>query len=93
MVENAVKHGLKSSIRPVEIGVSVGLDEAQLRLRVVSPGPLRADWRSAGAPGVGLSVLARRLALHYPQRHFFTLEQQGGQVIAELRLEGAPCFA
>jgi hypothetical protein len=35
----------------------------------------------------------RRIALHYPGRHAFTLAQQGGAVVATLTLEGEPCSA
>jgi hypothetical protein len=53
---------------------------------------LRPDWRVAGTPGVGLTVLLRRLELHYPDRQKFTLMQAGQHVVAELRLSGLPCL-
>jgi hypothetical protein len=91
LVENAVKHGLKTGQTPVEIAIEAEANEAQLQIRVSSPGVLRPDWERAGDPGVGLSVLSRRLQLHYPDRHDFILRQIGERVVATLRLRGEPC--
>ena len=91
LVENAVKHGLKAGRTPVEVEVTARADGATLHISVVGAGTLQPDWQSAGKQGVGLSVLNRRLQLHYPDRHTFTLRQSGGTVTAELRLQGEPC--
>lgn len=91
LVENAVKHGLKAGQTPVDVAIEAEASEAELQIRVSSPGVLRPDWARAGDPGVGLSVLTRRLQLHYPDRHDFTLRQIGARVVATLRLRGEPC--
>lgn len=93
LVENAVKHGLKAGRARVDIAVEAVAEESGLHLSVTGPGVLRPDWRDAGDPGVGLSVLNRRLQLHYPDRHEFTLRQTGDMVIAGLQLQGEPCSA
>lgn len=91
LVENAVKHGLNAGQAPVEVAIEAEANEAELQIRVSSPGVLRPDWERAGDPGVGLSVLTRRLQLHYPGRHDFMLRQIGERVVATLRLRGEPC--
>ena len=93
LIENAVKHGLKTGIRPLDIAVEATSDGLAMSISVSSNGTLRDDWRTSGNPGVGLSVLQRRLELHYPERHSFDMNQNGDRVIAEIRLQGAPCSA
>lgn len=92
LVENAIKHGLKSGQRPLVVDVAITSDRGSVLMRVANCGSLLPDWRHAGAPGVGLAVLQRRLALHYPGRHDFSLKGSDDEVIAELRLSGAPCL-
>jgi hypothetical protein len=92
LVENAIKHGLRSGRRPLLIEIGVVIDGEHISMRVTSPGTLRPDWRVAGTPGVGLAVLLRRIELHYPNGHQFTLVQTGDHVVAELRLSGLPCL-
>jgi two-component system LytT family sensor kinase len=93
LVENAVKHGLKAGATPLDIVIDAKSDGASLNITVAGNGTLRPDWRTAGSPGVGLSVLRRRLELHYPGRHEFDMRQTGGKVAAELKLQGEPCSA
>lgn len=93
LVENAVKHGLKAGQTPAEVAIEAEANETELQITVSSPGLLRPDWERAGDPGVGLSVLNRRLQLHYPDRHEFILRQIGERVVATLRLRGKPCSA
>ncbi|WP_142251429.1 histidine kinase [Bradyrhizobium sp. UNPF46] len=91
LVENAVKHGLQAGRAHVDVAIEAVADETRLRISVTGPGELRPDWQSAGDPGVGLSVLNRRLQLHYPGRHEFSLRQTGDMVTAGLLLRGEPC--
>ena len=42
-------------------------------------------------PGIGLANVRRRLDLHYPGRHRFTLAGRDDKVVATLVLEGEPC--
>jgi hypothetical protein len=93
LVENAVKHGLNTGRAPVDIAIRAAVGDCGLQICVTGPGLLRPDWEVAGSPGVGLSVLNRRLQLHYPGRHEFSLRQIGDTVTAGLQLRGEPCSA
>lgn len=93
LVENAVKHGLKAGHAQVNIAVEAVADDSRLQISVTGPAVLRSGWEGGGDPGVGLSVLNRRLQLHYPDRHEFSLRQVGDVVIAGLQLRGEPCSA
>ncbi len=93
LVENAFKHGLRRPRLELDIAlVAIGPD---LSIRVRNSGTLagRPGRRADSTGGLGLSNLRRRLALHYPDRHRFTLTEDGGQVTAELVLTGPPCSA
>ena len=41
-------------------------------------------------PGIGLANVRRRLELHYPGRHTFTLTERDNKVVVTLVLEGEP---
>ena len=86
-VENAVKHGLQDASRPLEIAVRATSSDGRLNIEVTNTGSLRAPFPE----GVGLSTLRRRLELHYPHRHRFSLIEDGPRVRAQLILEGEPC--
>jgi two-component system LytT family sensor kinase len=92
LVENAVKHGLRSSAETLEIRViarRTGDDTTVIE--VTNPGRLTA--RTGDRPAVGLANTRRRLELHYPQRHELSLTEDGNIVLARLMLRGPACFA
>lgn len=93
LVENAVKHGLISGRTPLNIAVEAVSDGQHLHIVVANSGVLDRGWATGGDPGVGLSVLRRRLVLHYPDRHSFDLRQSGDMVMAKLEVRGEPCSA
>lgn len=90
LVENAIKHGLRSPAETLRVGVSVRRtgDETTV-IEVTNPGLLSAQ--GAGGPAVGLANTRRRLELHYPQRHELSLTQEGASVVARLVLRGRAC--
>jgi two-component system, LytTR family, sensor kinase len=99
LVENAIKYGRR------EDGLYVSIDirsaNEGLRIEVENSGTLDVGRRlRRSRPPLGLENLRRRLALHYPDRHQFTLLQRNleasgeplkSSVIAALLLEGKPC--
>jgi LytS/YehU family sensor histidine kinase len=92
LVENAVKHGLRTSAGPLEIRVAARrLDDDAVAIEVTNPG--RLGPRTDDRPAVGLANTHRRLELHYPARHELALAQEGETVMARLVLRGAACFA
>jgi len=92
LVENAVKHGLRSSAETLVIRVTAGpaADDA-VAIEVVNPGRLAP--RTGDRPAVGLVNTRRRLELHYPSRHELSVVQDGDAVVARLLLRGDACFA
>jgi LytS/YehU family sensor histidine kinase len=96
LVENAVKHGRRENGLDLRVGIRLSGDT--LHVEIENTGTLDTTRRSARRqrPGIGLENVRRRLALHYPDRHVFTLHEVGARacdkkVIATLELQGEPC--
>ena len=96
LVENAVKHGRRED--GLELRVDIRLSGDTLHIDVENTGPLDTTRRTTRRqrPGIGLENVRRRLALHYPDRHAFSLTESGERardkkVTARLELRGEPC--
>jgi len=93
LVENAVKHGRRDDGLDLEVDIRLG-GEA-LEVTIANTGSLEPAARSRRRRrGIGLENVRRRLELHYPGRHRFTLQQKedpGAKVVATMVLEGEPC--
>ncbi|MEI2417634.1 histidine kinase [Orrella sp. JC864] len=89
LVENAIKHGMPAGHADFVIAIDVRYQDGELAVEVSNPGRLHA---CGGGPrqGNGLSNLCRRLALYYPGRHEFSLNERDGQTVARVSLRGAP---
>jgi LytS/YehU family sensor histidine kinase len=90
LVENAVKHGQRE--HGLEVRIDVRAEGDALHVLIENTGALgQPNGSRPRRPGIGLENVRRRLDLHYPQRHKFTLGSTDNSVIATLVLEGEPC--
>jgi len=89
LVENAIKHGMRSEHEHFLINIRTRMQGDELIIEVDNPGQLHAPYDLARSGG-GLGNLCRRLALRYPDRHTFSLEQRAEKIVAEIRLRGDP---
>jgi LytS/YehU family sensor histidine kinase len=90
LVENAVKHGRREN--GLELRVDIRAEGEALHVLIENTGILaEPNGSRPRRPGIGLENVRRRLDLHYPQRHKFTLGSSRNTVIATLVLEGEPC--
>lgn len=89
LVENALKHSFQGSEPPWRVTISAEIRDELLHIEVANTGTLSNE--ATRGTGVGLDILQRRLAIHYPDRHAFSLIEEDGSVIAILDLEGDPC--
>jgi two-component system LytT family sensor kinase len=93
LVENAVKHGRRDN--GLDVGIDIRAAGDALHIEIENTGTLGGATTSRRRrPGIGLENVRRRLALHYPGRHQFTLSDRGAgtdKVVATLVLEGDPC--
>jgi hypothetical protein len=82
LVENAVKHGMRSSPMPLRLRLVARNEGGALHLVVLNSGALAAQDRDGA---VGLKNLRERLETLFPRRHLFTLTQtDDGEVQASL---------
>lgn len=96
LVENAVKHGMRTSKGPLRLRILARYTNGYLQVEVANTGSLEPD-AAASEPatdgaGIGLRNVMERLAHLYPGRHEFHVTQQGDWVRAILRIGrlGAP---
>lgn len=90
LVENTIKHGLRGTGERLDVLVRIDAVADELRILVRNTGRFIGGSASTG---IGLHNLKRRLAIDYPDRHDFRLDQDGDGVLAELSLRGVPCNA
>ncbi|CAN5347932.1 sensor histidine kinase [soil metagenome] len=93
LVENAVKHGKRDA--GLEVRIDIRLAGDRLLIEIENTGSLSgATSPRQRRMGIGLDNVRRRLALHYPGRHQFSLSERGvgaNMVVATLVLDGEPC--
>ena len=89
LVENAIKHGLRtSSTLPVEIRLAASYDGAALRIEVCNTGTMTPQ-----GTGVGLRNIADRLDALYPGRHSFEIVERDGAVRATMEIRSPRVLA
>jgi len=90
LVENAVKYGRREE--GLDVHIDIRAEGDTLHIQIENTGTLEEGAGSRRRrSGIGLENIRRRLDLHYPGRHAFTLGEGGNNVIAKLTLEGEPC--
>jgi two-component system LytT family sensor kinase len=93
LVENAIKHGKRDT--GLEVRIDIRLAGDTLRIEIENTGSLSGPTSPRQRRiRVGLDNVRRRLALHYPGRHHFSLSERTvgpNTVVAALVLEGEPC--
>jgi LytS/YehU family sensor histidine kinase len=70
--------------------VAADVHADRLKIEIRNNGNL-ATYEDGDGSGLGLELIHRRLAIHYPDRHSFRIQQAQGWVVATLELEGLPC--
>ncbi|ARP96246.1 sensor histidine kinase [Bordetella genomosp. 13] len=88
LVENAIKHGMPADHDAFVVAIRVRYKDDVLTIEVSNPGRLHAP--NGARRGNGLTNLCRRLALYYPERYEFSLDERGGHTVARISLRGDP---
>ncbi|MGX1500338.1 two-component system LytT family sensor kinase [Labrenzia sp. MBR-25] len=90
LVENAVKHGLKHQSNQIDIQVTIReLDGHGIEIAVTNSGTISETDPTRRS--IGHANLRKRLQLHYPDKHEFSLSEHQGTVVARILLKGPAC--
>jgi two-component system, LytTR family, sensor kinase len=91
LVENAVKHGMRSGSIPLAIRLIARLDGDVLRIEVANTGRLARSEAGASAPvtgaGIGLENIRRRLEQMFHERSHFELSERDGWTRAVIEIQ------
>jgi LytS/YehU family sensor histidine kinase len=85
LVENAVKHGLQTSKKPLEIKISARLDNEKFVLEVVNSGTLNIGSDRNGN-GIGLKNVRERLSAMFGDNAKVELNEDGSVVKARIEI-------
>ncbi len=85
LVENAVKHGLNSSAKPLKINISASVSGNKLILEVSNSGSLNGNSNGSGTK-IGLKNVRERLEKLFGARGSFELKQDGDFVRARVEI-------
>ena len=89
LVENAVKHGMRTSTMPLRLRLNCEYSDNELRITVANTGSL--DHERAGetkGTGTGLRNVTERLKTLYSDHHHFSLSEEAGWVVARITIRG-----
>ncbi|MCU0239095.1 MAG: histidine kinase, partial [Pyrinomonadaceae bacterium] len=85
LVENAIKHGLQTSVNPLKLIISAKLNEKNLLVQVANSGKVDNLHNSNGTK-IGLKNVRERLEKLYGEKGSFELKQDGEFVIAKIEM-------
>jgi hypothetical protein len=80
LVENAIKHGMRTSAMPLRLLIRAGFTDGTLEIEVRNTGRWSSDANAAQGQGVGLENLKNRLDLLYPDRYRLKTTEDAGWV-------------
>jgi two-component system, LytTR family, sensor kinase len=86
LVENAIKHGLQTSPKPLRIKISAKFNDGKLILEVGNTGRLDELIDSNGTK-IGLKNVRERLEKLFPERSSFELKQDDEVVVARIEIK------
>jgi hypothetical protein len=88
LVENAIKHGMRTSTMPLKTALTATYEDDLLRIEVSNTGSLEPRGE-----GVGLRNVADRLDALYPGRHRFSVDEHDAAVHAVVEIQAPEVLA
>src|SRR5262249_27926878 len=102
LIENAVKHGMRSSAMPLQLIIRAAKEQDRLSIEVSNTGRWTETGTSPGErAGMGLRLVRERLQRAYPERHRFEHVSDDGWVKQRIEItnpmgrgvHASSCFA
>ena len=87
LVENAVKHGQRTSASPLRIRLRGTLTDETLTIDVANTGHWRDDGLGTNGTGTGLDNVQNRLQAQYPDQHRFSVLDEDGWVHVRIKID------
>ena len=87
LVENAVKHGQRTSPFPLRLRLCGTLTDDALVVTVANTGHWRDEAVGTASTHTGLDNVRARLDAQYPEQHRFTLTDEEGWVRAQIEID------
>lgn len=86
LVENAIKHGFKTSDEVLKLQISVTLeDDGTLVIKIMNTGKLN-NQKNLNHAKIGLNNVKERLKRQLPEKSSFALFEENGFVIAQIKI-------
>lgn len=92
LVENAVKHGMRTSSMPLRISLKTEIQNDELYVEIVNSGHWHETPETSAhvGTGTGLSNVRKRLELFYPNNHRLEVVKSADSVCVSIHLKTAP---
>ncbi|MDZ7292807.1 MAG: histidine kinase [candidate division KSB1 bacterium] len=92
VVENAIRYGMQTSPMPLQVVISITLNDGILSIDVSNTGKLikGADGKKEEAHGTSLENLKQRLELMFKDRYGFQLYEEDGWVHTKIKIKYEP---
>jgi sensor histidine kinase YesM len=91
LVENAIKYGIKTEKQKLIVNLSIRMEGKVLSIKVSNTGKLvngkTGGEKSIDGTGNGIENLKHRLGLYYNDNFSFSLKEEEGWVIAEIKID------
>ena len=86
LVENAIKHGQRTSPSPLQVHLRAGLADDTLTIEVANTGHWRDNGLGTDGTGTGLDNVQNRLQSQYPNQHQLTITDEDGWVHVRIEI-------
>ena len=86
LVENAFKHGVSGSAKNAKIKIDLKVNPNELQFEIYNTKPKATVSKNLNGSGIGTANYKRQLALNYPAKHTFEIEETSEDYLVKLSI-------
>ena len=86
LVENAFKHGVSGSTKNAKIKIDLKVNPNELQFEIYNTKPKATVSKNLKGSGIGTANFKRQLALNYPAKHTFEIEETSEDYLVKLSI-------